>query len=106
MSGTEKLETMEENGQEGGGCCRGRSPFWGLAIVFVSLIVGYSIQLQGLWIQCQQSERTDAALAQLLPQAKAVGAKLQRVGEELIQMSATSTPARQIVEEFNIQASK
>lgn len=102
MSGTEKLETMDEDGQPVK-ATGSHSPFWAIAIVFLALIIGYAIQLENLWTQRQQAKRTQAALVEMLPQVKAIGGKLQKVSEELIQISATSAPARQIVEEFNIQ---
>ena len=79
------------------------SPFWPITIVFVALMIGYSIQLGGLFNQRQQIQKTEISLTGLLPQAQAVNATLQKVSQELIELSATSVPAKQIVNDFNIR---
>lgn len=102
MSDTEKLESLDEHGQPIA-APSAYSPFGAIVLVFLALVIGYSIQLGSLWNQYQQNKQAQTALVEMLPQVKAVNAKLQKVSQELIQMSATSAPAKQIVAEFNIQ---
>ncbi len=81
----------------------GHSPFWPITVVFVALMIGYSIQLWGLFNQRQQIQKTEASLRGLEPQARLVNTTLQKVSQELIELSATSAPAKQIVNDFNIR---
>ncbi len=102
MSGTEKLERLDADGQPMKRPAS-YSPFWAVFVVFLTMGIGYAIQLGSLWNQYQQTRKTEAMLVEMLPQVRAINTKLQKVTQELIQLSATSAPARQIVADFNIQ---
>jgi hypothetical protein len=100
VSDTEKLDRLDLNGRL---IPARHSPFWAIAMVFVTLVVVNAIQLVNLWNQHQIATQTDAALLKVLPQAKETNNKLRAIGEELIRLSATSVPAGEIVAEFNIR---
>ena len=102
MSGTEKLLMPEASHRPANGSSE-YSPFWAVAIVFLVLMIGYTVQMQSQWNQRRQARNTEVALAELMPRVNAIDTKLENVSQELIRMSATSAAARQIVEEFNIR---
>jgi Tfp pilus assembly protein PilO len=102
MSGTEKLEMPSASPASENGASD-YSPFWAVAIVFLVLMIGYTVQLYNQWDQRHQARNTEAALVEMMPRVKAINAKLEGVSQELIRLSATSATAKQIVEEFGIR---
>ncbi|MDD2710248.1 MAG: hypothetical protein PHV34_19875 [Verrucomicrobiae bacterium] len=79
------------------------SPFWPLTMVFLALVVGYSIQLSGFLDQRKKLQMTETGLKQAMPQVQILNGKLRAVSLDLVKLAPNNPNARQIVAEFGIQ---
>lgn len=72
--------------------------------VFLAFTVSCVLQTAGLVRQNSELRKTDASSLQAVPRARLVGAKIQAVTKDLLELSQTSPGARQVVNEFEIRA--
>lgn len=82
----------------------GYSPFWPIAMVFLALMIGYSIQLWGLVAQYRQLKSSETSLTAVMPQVQVINGTLQNVSQNLLDLSTTDPVAKQLVNEFNIRS--
>src|SRR6266496_1282204 len=83
-----------------------RNPFWICLIVFTLLAADHGFGLVNRIQQRQQLEHTQLVQTQnmdALNQARQLEARLEGLSLELLQIAATNSTAKQIVQEFNIQ---
>jgi len=79
------------------------TPFLPIFIVFIFFVLSAAVQL---YINVQAKHNIDAALGQLVKgavQAKAKSDALSGLAHDLVDLSASSAPAQQIVNDFRIQ---
>ena len=78
--------------------------FPALFAVFLAFAIGYGLQLANLVRQNTELRRAEASSLQAVPRARLVGAKLQGVTKDLLELAPASAGARQVVSEFEIRA--
>lgn len=81
-----------------------RTAFPALLAVFLAFTVSCAVQLTSLVLQNAELRRAETSLLQAAPRARLVGAKIQAVTRDLLELAPTSPGARQVVNEFEIRA--
>lgn len=81
----------------------GYSPFWAVWIVFLAMAAIQGVQVKALFQQKQQLKSSLEKSGKIVSQAQMVNATMLNVSRELSQMADSSTEARQILNDFQIQ---
>ena len=76
------------------------SPFWAIAIVFLTFVFLQTVNVKGLLDQRTQLEATRAQMQKVVPQALNLNQTVEKLGHDLLSM--TNKEARQIVADFKI----
>jgi hypothetical protein len=90
-----------------------RSPFWICLVVFLALACDHGFrlvtqfdqqtQLKDQRVQLEQAKTMQDQNQAVLYDAQQLEARLQSLSLDLLQIAKTNAPARQIVQDFNIQ---
>ena len=79
------------------------SPFWAIWMVFLVMTVIQGVQVKALFQQKQQLKSSLEKSGKIVSQAQTVNGTMLNVSRELSQMADSSTEARQILNDFQIQ---
>ena len=79
------------------------SPFWVLALVFLTLVFLQTIYLRGDFTKRNQIRTAREQLTAPLAKAQTINQMTEAVGRELLTLSADSPEAAKIIAEFKIQ---
>jgi hypothetical protein len=79
------------------------SPFWALAVVFLTFCFLQGMTVKNSLKQRSQLEAAQAELQKMIPQALTINQTVENLGRDLLSM--TNQEARQIVADFKIAPS-
>lgn len=80
------------------------TPFSAILIILIALVVVYGLQLRTILNQRSMIKNANLELTNVMPQAEALNNTMVAISQDLLGMAPTNQTARQIINEFRIQA--